>query len=399
MLAFDAQKCKVIVTIALGLGSRNGLLITMLAVSVAALVFAAPGHAPHSLAEAVLGGDVPTSFDMTLLSQEAGQTVQPHAKEKRLRNIRQLTFGGQNAEAYFSADGKKIIYQTRQPEWPDEQIIMMNLDGSDKKLISTGKGRCTCSYFTPNQEWVYFSSTHEKNEGAQLPVDMSKGYVWMVNPQFSLYRRNVKTNALEPVLQRDGYVAETTIDPNGRYMTFTGAFEGDLDIYRADLDGKNIRKLTTEFGYDGGPFVSWDGKWIVYRRSTLADDAARKEYSDLLKQNLVRPSRLEVWIMDASGNQKRQVTTLGAASFAPFLHPNNRQIIFSSNFGDRKGREFELWMIDRDGKNLERVTYTSDFDGFPMWSRDGKKIVWASNRNGKVRGETNIFIADWVDNP
>lgn len=333
----------------------------------------------------------------TISSWPTSESIGDHPKEKRLRNIRQLTFGGQNAEAYWNIDGTKIVWQTRQPEYPDEQVYVMNSDGSDKKLVSTGKGRCTCAYFTPNGEWIYFSSTHTKNEGAQVKLDMSKGYLWMVNPQFSMYRRNVKTGELQQLLDKNEYIAETTVDPKGRYITFTGAWEGDLEIYRADLQAKNIKRLTDDFGYDGGPFVSWDGEWIVYRRAGLETAEQRADYSALLKEHLVRPGRLEVWIMDNMGNRKKQVTSMNAASFAPFLHPNNRQIIFSSNFGDKKGREFELWMIDRDGTNLERVTYTNDFDGFPMWSRDGKKVVWASNRNGKVRGETNIFVADWVE--
>jgi Tol biopolymer transport system component len=323
--------------------------------------------------------------------------IESNPMEKHLRNVRQMTFGGQNAEAYWSKDGTKIIYQTRQPEWPDEQIIVMNADGSGKKLISTGKGRCTCSYFTPDMKWIYFSSTHEKNEGAQQAIDHSKGYVWMVNPQFSLYKVRPDGTGLQKVLDQNEYLAETTIDPNGKFMTFTSAFQGDLDIYRSDMNGKNIQRLTNDYGYDGGPFVSWDGKSIVYRRYGLKTEQERSDYSALLKDHLVRPSKLEIWMMNADGSNNRQITSLGTASFAPFLHPDNQRIIFASNFGDKKGREFELWTINVNGLFFERITYVPDFDGFPMFSRDGKKIVWASNRNGKVRGETNIFVADWVD--
>lgn len=347
--------------------------------------------------------------------------VQANSEETNLKNVRQLTFGGQNAEAYWNRDGKKIVFQSRQPGYPDEQIFLMNADGSKKELVSTGKGRCTCSYFSPDGKWLYFSSTHEKNEGAQKPIDMSKGYVWMVNPEFSLYRtatdglisipfHDMPTDAealqaelkkrmakakWQPVLQKDGYVAETTIAPNGKYMTFTGSFDGDLEIYRSDMDGKNIQRLTNEEGYDGGPFVSWDSKKIVYRRDLLESDKERDEYRALLKENLVRPSKLEIWIMDADGSNKKQVTNLGCASFAPFVHPDGKRIIFASNYGDPKGREFDLWMINVDGSGLTRITKTPDFDGFPMFSRDGKKLIWASNRFGKVRGETNIFTADW----
>lgn len=332
--------------------------------------------------------------------------------ETNLRNVRQLTFGGQNAEAYWSVDGRWITYQSLQPGFVDEQIIRMRADGYDKRIVSTQKGRCTCSYFTPDGKWIYFSSTHERNEGPQKKLDMSKGYLWMVNPDFALYKvpanaqnggklwnaeKQEWVSAIQPVMKKNGYIAETTIAPNGRYMTFTGSFDGDLEIYRANLDGSNVVKLTDEIGYDGGPFVSWDSKKIVYRRDAIDSDEELKDYKALLAENLVRPSRLEIWIMDADGKNKRQVTQLGAASFAPFLHPDGKRIIFASNYGDPRGREFDLWIINVNGTGLKRVTHSPDFDGFPMFSRDGKKLLFASNRYGKSRGETNVFVADWKD--
>ncbi len=325
------------------------------------------------------------------------RAIPANPAETHIEDVRQLTFGGQNAEGYWSADGSKIIYQTRQPEYPDEQIFTMNADGSGKKLVSTGKGRCTCSYFLPDMSGIVFSSTHERNEGAQKPVDMSKGYVWMVNPDFAVYRANLDGSEVRPILKRNGYVAETTVAPNGKFITFTGGYDGDLDIYRANMDGTGIKKLTNTKGYDGGPFVSWDSKKIVFRRGLLASDQEVKDYEELLHQNLVRPSKLEIWIMDADGKNERQVTHLGAASFAPFLHPDGKRIIFSTNYGDPKGREFDLWMINVDGSGLTQITKTPEFDGFPMWTRDGKKLVFASNRNGSVRGETNLFTARWKD--
>jgi TolB protein len=335
---------------------------------------------------------------LLLAAQTPDSQPVPHViGETNLRNVRQLTFGGQNAEAYWSADGSRITYQTLQPDYPDEQIFVMNADGSNKRLVSTGKGRCTCSYFTPDGKWIYFSSTHEKNEGKQKELDRSKGYVWMVNPQFALYKARPDGSGLTRVMQKDAYVAETTIAPNGKFMTFTSRIDGDLEIYRANLDGSNIQRLTHEFGYDGGPFVSWDSNKIVYRRQPEVTEAQKRDYTSLLAEDLVRPSKLEIWIMDADGNNKRQVTNLGCASFAPFLHPDGKRIIFSSNYGDPKGREFDLFMINVNGTDLERITYSKDFDGFPMFTRDGKHLVFASNRHGKVAGETNVFVADWKD--
>lgn len=325
-------------------------------------------------------------------------------REKHLRNIRQLTFGGQNAEAYWSKDGQWITWQSKQPGFPDEQVFVMRSDGSQKTLMSTGKGRCTCSYLSPDNKWLYFSSTHERNEGPQESVDMSKGYVWRVNPDFALYRQRLgpKPNTmarmmLQPVIKKDGYVAETTISPDGKFLTFTGDWEGDIDIYRADLDGSNIKRLTTEVGYDGGPFVSWNGKAIVYRRGPFENAQDKADYEELHKQNLVRPKRMDLWIMDSWGRHNRQVTHLPGASFAPFIHPDGQRIIFGSNYEDPKQREFDLYMINKNGKGLERITWTPDFDGFPMFSRNGKKVVFASNRHGSVPHETNIFVADWVE--
>ena len=317
-------------------------------------------------------------------------------QERHLRNVRKLTFGGQNAEAYWSADGKRIVWQSSQPGYPDEQIFVMDADGRNKRLVSTGEGRCTCGYFSPDGGSVYFSSTHATWKGKQPAVDHSLGYVWMVNPHFDMYRRDLRTGELASVLSLPGYVAETTVAKG--YLTFTSDFQGDLDIYRASLDGFGVKRLTSEFGYDGGPFVSWDGKLIAYRRAPLTmTDVERKDYSDLLSRHMVRPGKMEVWVMNADGTNKRQVTRLGGANFAPFIHPDGKRVVFASNHKDPRGREFDLYICGLDGSGLEQVTFSGDFDGFPMFTRDGKRIVWASNRAGGVPGETNVFVADWVD--
>ncbi len=317
-------------------------------------------------------------------------------RETHLTNLRQLTFGGQNAEAYWNVDGTKLTYQTRQARWPDEQIVEMNADGTDRHLVSTGEGRCTCSYFSPDGKWIYFSSTHAKNKGPQPPLDFSKGYVWMINPQYSMYRRPVAGGDLQTILDKPGYIAETTIAPDGKYLTFTGGWEGNVNVYRADLKGHHLKTLVDEVGYNGGPFVSWDSKWIVYRRSAFTSQREIDEFKDLLKQNLVRPLKMEIWIMDADGNGKKQVTHLGCASFAPFMFPDSNRIIFCSNYGDPQGRTFHLFSINRDGSGLEQLTY-GDFDGFPMFSRDGKHLAFVSSRYATDQHDTNIFVADWKD--
>ncbi len=321
----------------------------------------------------------------------------PEAGERHLGNLRQLTFGGQNAEAYLNRAGTEICWQTAQEGYPDEQICAMTIVGQNRRLISTGLGRCTCSYFSPDGKWIYFSSTHAGQPGPQPPIDRSRGYVWAVNPFYEMYRAHPDGSGIEKVLSFPGhYLAETTIDPKGRYMVWTSDKDGDLEIYRSDLSGKHVRRLTEAVGYDGGPFVSWDGSLVAYRRDTFEPGTKEAtDYQALLADHLVRPTKLEIWVMKPDGTAKHQVTHLGCASFAPFITPDGKRIIFSSNYGDPKGREFNLFLINLDGTGLEQVTHTHQFEGFPMFTRDGKKLVFASDRFGTKPRETNVFVADW----
>jgi TolB protein len=317
-------------------------------------------------------------------------------QEKHLRNLRQLTFGGQNAEAYFSSDGKKLIFQSTRDGHECDQIYTMNIDGSDVKMVSTGDGRTTCSYFFPGDKRILYSSTHLDAKQCPPRPDFSGGYVWAVYDTFDIFTAKPDGSDLKQLTDIRGYDAETTISRNGK-LAFTSKRSGDLDIYTMDADGRNVKRLTYELGYDGGPFWSYDGKQIVYRAYHPQTEKEKADYLALLKQNLIRPTTLEIWVMNADGSNKRQVTHLNAASFAPYFFPDGKRIIFASNVADPKGRDFDLYKISVDGTGLERITYNPTFDGFPMFSPDGKKLVFASNRNGKVEHETNIFIADWVE--
>jgi len=322
----------------------------------------------------------------------------PTERESRhLRNIKQLTFGGQNAEAYFSADGKHLIFQSTREPLKCDQIFTMNIDGSDQRMVSTGKGRTTCSYFFPDGKKILYSSTHLGGADCPPKPDYSKGYVWAIYPSFDIFTANPDGSDLKQLTTRPGYDAEAVISEDGKKIVFTSVRNGDLDIYTMDADGKNIRQLTHELGYDGGPAFSPDGKLIVYRAHHPKTESEIADYEALLEQNLIRPTYLEIWLMNADGSNKLQVTNLGAASFAPAFFRDGKRIIFSSNVGSTGGMgNFELYAVDLDGKNLERITYTEGFDGFPMFSPDGKKLVWISGRNGKVPHETNVFLADWV---
>ena len=317
-------------------------------------------------------------------------------QEKHLRNVKQLTFGGENAEAYFSSDGKKLIFQSTRDGHNCDQIYTMNIDGSDVKLVSTGDGRTTCAYFFPGDKKILYSSTHLGGKQCPPRPDFSQGYVWAVYDTYDIFTANPDGSNLKQLTDITGYDAETTINRRGK-LVFTSKRSGDLDIYTMDADGRNVKRLTYELGYDGGPFWSYDGKQIVYRAYHPQSEKEKADYIALLKQNLIRPTVLDIWVMNADGSNKRQVTHLNKASFAPYFFPDGKRVIFASNVADPKGRDFDLYMIGTDGTGMERITYNPTFDGFPMFSPDGKKLVFASNRHDAKPGDTNIFIADWVE--
>lgn len=331
------------------------------------------------------------------VNMTAGRSVAPQPQERHFAALRMLTDGGENAEAYFSFSGKQLIFQSTRPPYGCDQIMKMGIDGSRQTLVSTGKGRTTCAYFMPGDRRVLYASTHRGSEQCPPPPDMSRGYVWSIDPNYDIYTANVDGTALSRLTDLPGYDAEATVSPIGDRIVFTSTRDGDLDLYSMNLDGSNVVRLTEELGYDGGAFYSPDGRQIVYRAMHPQAPDAIEDYKQLLANHLVRPSRLELWVMDADGRNKRQLTSLGVASFAPYFHPSGKKVIFASNHPDVRSREFDLWMINLDGTGLEQITHSAGFDGFPMFSPDGKQLVFCSNRNNSKPGETNVFLADWVD--
>jgi Tol biopolymer transport system component len=337
---------------------------------------------------------------LALTRQPAMQATQTKSLvfpgEQHLANIKQLTFEGENAEAYFSRDGKRLIFQRATKGDGCDQIFSMNLDGSDMKMLSNGDGKTTCAYFTPDNKSIVYASTYLADKKCPPKPDMSKGYVWALYPGFDLIKANLNGSNPKVLAPAPRYDAEATIRADGK-IVFTSLRSGDLEIWTMDKNGKNLKRLTNTLGYDGGPFWSWDGKWIVYRAHHPETDKEKADYTGLLKEDMIRPTKLDLWIMDENGNNKRRVTTLNKASFAPFVFPTKQRIIFSSNINDARGRDFDLYAVDFDGQNLERITTNDTFDGFPMFSPDGKKLVFCSNRNQAKAGDTNVFIADWVE--
>jgi len=320
----------------------------------------------------------------------------PDSGETRLRNIRQLTFDGQNAEAYFSRSGTRLIFQRQVSDSGCDQQYMINVDGSGLTRVSSGAGRTTCGYFYDDDRRIFYASTEHTGPACPPRPDYSQGYVWALY-DYDLYTARADGSEPRRLTTNPRYDAEGTLSPDGKTIVFTSLRDGDLDIYTMGVDGSSVRRLTRTLGYDGGPFFSPDGTLIVYRAYHPATAQDSADYVGLLERNLVRPSRMELWVMNADGSGQRRVTNLGGANFAPFFHPDGRRIVFASNHKNPRSRNFDLFLVDLDGGGLEQVTTDPDFDGFPMFSPDGGRLVWAANRHGSRPGETNIVVADWIE--
>jgi Tol biopolymer transport system component len=318
------------------------------------------------------------------------------ATERHLANIRQLTFGGENAEAYFQSDGSHLIYQSTRAGHPCDQIFTMKVDGSEVRRVSTGTGRTTCGYFYPDGREILFASTHESSSECPPRPSFARGYVWPIYDGYEIYRANADGSNLQRLTSSPGYDAEATIAPDG-LIVFTSVRDGDMEIYTMKANGSDVRRLTNRVGPDGGPFFSWDGQRIAFRGRTLELGPELDDYRALLREGLWRPTELELFVMDRDGGNLRQVTRLGGANFAPSWHPDGKRLIFASNIHDPKGRNFDLYLVNLDGTGLEQVTFNGTFDGFPMFSPDGKRLVFASNRQARTEGETNVFVAEWVE--
>jgi Tol biopolymer transport system component len=334
------------------------------------------------------------------------QTIQ-YPEEKHLKNVKQLTFGGDNAEAYWSFDNKMISFQSNNKKWGlnCDQIFYMTMDGTDlsngqkPQLISTGKGRTTCAFFMPDNKSILYASTHLGGDACPPEPERKPGgkYLWPIYDSFDIFVSDLNGNIKKQLTNLKGYDAEATLSPKGDKIVFTSTRNGDLDLYVMDLKGKKVKQITNTLGYDGGAFFSPDGSKIVFRASRPETEEKQKEYTDNLKQGLVAPTEMEIFVCNADGSDLKQITKLGKANWAPFYHPAGKKIIFSSNHKGTRGFEFNLFMINEDGTGLEQITYDKVFDSFAMFSPDGKKLIFSSNRNNNGTRDTNLFVADWVD--
>ncbi|NVB40630.1 PD40 domain-containing protein [Pseudenhygromyxa sp. WMMC2535] len=324
---------------------------------------------------------------------------EPLAEERHFAKLRQLTFGGENAEAYLSFSEEKLIFQSTRDDLKCDQIFTMDLQGNDVTMVSTGKGRTTCAYFLPGDERIVYASTHAAADDCLANPDRSKGYVWKLYDEFDIYVANADGSDPKVLSASPGYDAEATVSPKGDKIVFTSTRDGDPELYLMDIDGQNVQRLTDAPGYDGGAFFSLDGSKIVWRANRPEGEEELAKYQELRTEGLVRPTALELMVMNADGSDKRVITDNGAANFGPFWHPDGKRVIFSSNLGEESGREFDLFIIDTTAEKPEpeQVTHSPEFDGFPMFTRDGKQLIFASNRDHEKDGETNVFVADWVD--
>lgn len=337
--------------------------------------------------------------------------------ETHLKNVRQLTFGGDNAEAYWAFGGDRLILQSNRKPYDCDQIEVLSKDGGEPKLVSTGKGRTTCAYFLKGDKEIVYGSTHEAGPTCPTPPDNSKGYMWGLF-EYDIYKANADgTNLVNLTPNTKGYDAEATVCAKDGSIIFTSDRSGDLELYRMDADGKNVKQLTNLPGYDGGAFFSADCTKIVWRSSRPQPGKELEDYKALLAQNLVKPTQMDLYVANADGSDARQITYLPGAEFAPFFYPDGKRIIFSSNWQNPRSGEFDLFAVDIDGKNLEQITFTGGFDGFPVFSPDGKTLAFSSNRRDVIKNkdgkdvyrlapdrlagerDTNVFLADWVDAP
>jgi Tol biopolymer transport system component len=314
--------------------------------------------------------------------------------ERRLSNLKQLTFGGENAEAYFSFDGQRLSFQSSKDRSCD-QIFSMRIDGTDMRMVSSGEGRTTCAHYMPDGQSIVYASTHLGGKECPPVPGRDLGYVWPIYDTYDIFRVNVDGTGLRRLTSTPGYDAEATVAKDGT-IVFTSVRDGDMDIYTMSADGSNVRRLTNLPGPDGGPFFSADGSKIVFRGRHPPTGPERNEFFDFLKKGIWRPTSLEVFTMNRDGSNLRQVTNTGTgANWAPFFTPDGKQIIYASNAKNPRGNNFDLFLVNIDGTGLEQITTSESFDGFPMFSPDGRKLVFASNRNAAREGDTNVFIADW----
>lgn len=324
--------------------------------------------------------------------------------DRHMKNVTQLTFEGDNGEAYFSRDGKKLIFQSSRGNFACDKIWTMNIDGSDKHMVGQNHGAHTCSFFFPGDQKIIFASTSHVPGDCPLKPETPKGarYVWPLYP-YDIFTANADGSNLVKITDNPKYDAEPVVSSDGKQIVFGSQREGNFDVYIMNADGSNVRRLTDRMGYNGGPWFSPDGKKIAWRAWYPETEAEKAQWRECMDKNYILAFPLDLWVMDVDGSNKKMVLHNGATNFAPSWHPDGNRLIFSSNLDDWRedikqyGHNFELYIINIDGKGLERITHNNVFDSFPMFSPDGRRLAFASNRDPQKPHETDIFIAEWQE--
>lgn len=329
-------------------------------------------------------------LSLPLLAAALGAQTSPH-----LGNLRQLTSSGQNAESYWSPDGRRLVFQSTRDGRQCDQIYVMNADGSDVRMVSTGRGRTTCGYFLADGKHIVYASTHEGGDACPPPPDRSRGYVWPVYATYDLYVAGEDGKLVKKLTDTRGYDAEATVNWKTGRIVYTSLAGGDLDLWTMDSDGSGKRQITRLPGYDGGAVFSPDGKRLVWRANHPDTPTALATYKDFLARDLVSPMKMEIFLAGADGKNARQITDFGCASFAPTFTPDGRKILFASNKHACDTHLFELYLMNPDGSGLEQVTQFGGFTSFAEFSPDGGKLAFTSSYQAKSRYEFNIFVADW----
>ncbi len=326
--------------------------------------------------------------------------------ESHFNSLKQLSFGGDNAEAYWSFDDRLMVFQSNNKSWDLEcdQIFYFNwknedLENSRPVMVSTGKGRTTCSYFLPGDTTIIYASTHLTDPVCPaVPGRREDGkYVWPIYPGYDIFTADLQGNIIRQLTHEPGYDAEATVSPMGDKIVFTSLRTGDLELFTMNIDGSELKQITFDLGYDGGAFFSPDGKKLIFRASRPETEEEIEEYKSLLNEGLVKPTEMELFICNADGSDLRQLTDLGQANWCPFFHPSGEKVIFASNYTTERGFPFNLYMINIDGSGLEQITQDDTFDAFPVFSNDGRYLVFSSNRNNQGTRDTNLFVAEWKD--
>jgi len=322
-------------------------------------------------------------------------------RKMSIENVKQLSFQGDNGEAYFNSDDSKVIFQSKRNNNNCDKLYIVDINGNNLTEFVANDGAFTCAYFSLDDRYIFFSSTmHLGSECPEIYKDPNpRKYIWPLR-DYEIFRYD--NGAVKQLTNYSGYNAETTTHPFEEKVIFTSLRDGDINLFEMDYNGENVKQITSEYGYDGGAFYSPNGENIVWRAWYPTSDEEISMWKNNLAKKFIESVPLDIYVAKNDGSEKQRLTSNGATNWAPSWHPDGKHIVFSSNMDDWRedynayGSNFELYMINIATKTLTRLTNNDTFDSFSVFSKNGKKIVFSSNRDAENPRNTNIFIADIV---